>query len=796
MENYRKFHSAQVEFPDGIIGIMGPNGAGKSTLIEAISWVLYGNSSVDRTVKEGIKRAGAGPNEDCSVTIIFELGGVEYQVKRSMRGKNLKVDAELLGNGEVLASSERSVTSFVEKILGMDYRSFFHSVFARQRELSALSALTPADRKKLIVRMLDLDILQDVINDIRQDERDEKRDLQFINEQLLTPERRPKREVLNEEREKLEAELSALEQQLEAANLESRRLEEEWKKAKGHKEWTALKEEEYRKHDRRLSEKRKELEGLQQQRGILEKDLSALRIRLEALPDLEKKKEEYDELLRQRDAMEVGLRSHEERKSIRASLQRNEEGINRLERAIEESVNELTDLRNPQESLGTVTQNLAKIEEDIAAGLDQRSTIDYEVQSLRREIKDLSQKRAEVNELGAEGICPTCERVLGDHHRHLLNKLDEQNSNRATLLKSREEELGILEERLGVEQRRQKILEERKEKLQVEVKRVEWLDASLHDSKSELEELVERKKQLEDRLSALGDDDFDERTFANIKNRISDLRADVNEFQALSGESSRLPNLESRQKELESGIEKRERELQSIQAELTAVGYQEGDYRKALDMYEKALKAREAGYAEVSRKVGAIEHIRQRISDKDAAIADIARMEKSVEGRTKRVEELATLKHVMEDFKQNVTERISPTLSEISSDLFVTMTDSKYGGIEIDDNYDMEIYDGGEKYPVSRFSGGEGDLANLCLRLAISRVLADRSGNDINILILDEIFGSQDQMRKRAIMSTLNHLEKQFHQIILISHIDDTKDLMSNVITIKELDDGTSTVVA
>ena len=102
MENYRKFHSAQVEFPDGIIGIMGPNGAGKSTLIEAISWVLYGNSSVDRTVKEGIKRAGAGPNEDCSVTIIFELGGVEYQVKRSMRGKNLKVDAELLGNGEVL----------------------------------------------------------------------------------------------------------------------------------------------------------------------------------------------------------------------------------------------------------------------------------------------------------------------------------------------------------------------------------------------------------------------------------------------------------------------------------------------------------------------------------------------------------------------------------------------------------------------------------------------------------------------------------------------------------------------
>ncbi len=107
----------------------------------------------------------------------------------------------------------------------------------------------------------------------------------------------------------------------------------------------------------------------------------------------------------------------------------------------------------------------------------------------------------------------------------------------------------------------------------------------------------------------------------------------------------------------------------------------------------------------------------------------------------------------------------------------------------------MQIYDGGEKVPRSAASPvGEGDLANLCLRLAISRLLADRSGNDINFLILDEIFGSQDQVRKRNIMTSLNQLEKQFHQIILITHIDDTKDLMNSVITVKELEDGTSTV--
>ena len=172
----------------------------------------------------------------------------------------------------------------------------------------------------------------------------------------------------------------------------------------------------------------------------------------------------------------------------------------------------------------------------------------------------------------------------------------------------------------------------------------------------------------------------------------------------------------------------------------------------------------------------------------------ILEIERGIAERARAVEHLATLERVMIDFKQNIMDRIVPTLSETSSQLFSDMTDSRYGGIELDEDYEMHIYDGRDKYPLSRFSGGESDLANLSLRLAISRALADRSGNDINFLILDEIFGSQDQVRKRNIMGTLNRLEGQFQQIILISHIDDTKDLMSNVITIRELEDGTSAI--
>jgi exonuclease SbcC len=82
LNNYRRFRHARIEFPDGVIGIMGPNGAGKSTLIEAISWALYGNRSESRNGRDGIKRSGAGAHEDCSVELEFELGRVQYRLRR------------------------------------------------------------------------------------------------------------------------------------------------------------------------------------------------------------------------------------------------------------------------------------------------------------------------------------------------------------------------------------------------------------------------------------------------------------------------------------------------------------------------------------------------------------------------------------------------------------------------------------------------------------------------------------------------------------------------------------------
>ena len=82
----------------------------------------------------------------------------------------------------------------------------------------------------------------------------------------------------------------------------------------------------------------------------------------------------------------------------------------------------------------------------------------------------------------------------------------------------------------------------------------------------------------------------------------------------------------------------------------------------------------------------------------------------------------------------------------------------------------------------------------MCLRLAISEVITERVGGVFNFIILDEIFGSQDKIRRQNIMKSLNTLSSKFRQIFLITHIDDVKNDMENIIQVFENENGISLI--
>ena len=115
-----------------------------------------------------------------------------------------------------------------------------------------------------------------------------------------------------------------------------------------------------------------------------------------------------------------------------------------------------------------------------------------------------------------------------------------------------------------------------------------------------------------------------------------------------------------------------------------------------------------------------------------------------------------------------------PEISDLASRYIRELTEGRYTEFELDDDYQIVLLQDGIPKPV--ISGGEEDLANLVLRLAISEMIAERAGQPFSVLVLDEVFGSLDEARRENVVGLLKRLPDRFEQIILITHIEGMLD--------------------
>jgi len=182
LENFKRYTSFDIEFGEGLIGIIGKNGSGKSTLFEAILFALYGELR-NKKFKEVIRNASASDKDAVLVELDFEFEGMAYKVIREFRGKALSANAKLYKNGELTTSGAREVTIAITKLTKMSKDAFLHTLFASQKELTSLSTLKNEDRKKMIRKLLGLEKIDFVENELIEKSRELKRE-QGVREDL------------------------------------------------------------------------------------------------------------------------------------------------------------------------------------------------------------------------------------------------------------------------------------------------------------------------------------------------------------------------------------------------------------------------------------------------------------------------------------------------------------------------------------------------------------------------------------------------------------------------------------
>jgi len=323
----------------------------------------------------------------------------------------------------------------------------------------------------------------------------------------------------------------------------------------------------------------------------------------------------------------------------------------------------------------------------------------------------------------------------------------------------------------------------------------------LEQAQSERENLLTRLSQSQttlqnfqktfEELSALA---YQAEYHRQLQEELQAAEKKKEEYLQISERIKILPDLEKKIKDMQDRKSAAEGELKELCQRLRELNFDAAEYQKQ----EKVLdeKRKNLHYSELSLK-----DLRYTSS---TLAADIKQREEKIKenqlfGRQiQELEEqrkyLEKLDLVMSDFKVHLIGRIRPALSRITRELVGEMTEGKYSEIELDQNYDIYIYEQGQKFGLERFSGGEKDLANLCLRLAISLLITQSAGTEFSFIVLDEIFGSQDQQRKENILKALGNLRNRFRQIFLITHIDDIKDHVESLLHVIENPDGTSRI--
>ena len=140
------------------------------------------------------------------------------------------------------------------------------------------------------------------------------------------------------------------------------------------------------------------------------------------------------------------------------------------------------------------------------------------------------------------------------------------------------------------------------------------------------------------------------------------------------------------------------------------------------------------------------------------------------------------LDRALTDLRTDLNAELRPDLSDLASRFLNDVSNGRYNDLELDEDYRTTITEDGELKPV--ISSGEEDIANLALRLAISQMIAERAGQPLSLLILDEIFGSLDEQRRIGAVNLLRALGDRFPQVILITHVESMRDTFDRTIRV------------
>ncbi len=420
--------------------IQGRTGAGKTSLIDAITFALYGK--VPRYGSQDAKKLVLTRGErELRVSLDFSVRGKNYRIERYYRTFPEESVVRVYEGGKRLNVKAREVEKWVEKISGIDYRTFTKVILLPQGEFDRFLKDT-RERKNILINLIDLSELERVRELASETYRSLEGELKGLKTEIqslgdLTPEKlsalqkelkekeeraEHQRELLRkleeelrlaEEKESLERELSETERKLSELLEREKHIEELKKKLEVSRRVAPyvpvaerIKDLETRRREEKL-----EKEKLEKELRLLEEELRAVQEKKEVL---QKELEELEKKAGEKDGIKLTLGEIERLKGILRELNAFEEEKKELEgklRALREREGELQErvsrgtgyVKEVREELEKVKKAFSEEEylklksgEVLLKELEKRERVysqkEEELEALRQNLSELTRK--------------------------------------------------------------------------------------------------------------------------------------------------------------------------------------------------------------------------------------------------------------------------------------------------------------------------------------------------------------------------------------------------------------------
>ena len=822
--------------------LCGDNGHGKSALLDAITFALWGSSRLGERNHDDLIHKG---QRNMYVDLEFESAGDRYRVvrRRTSRRSQGVTDLQLFIQNEsggwlaVTGNTVRDTQELITERIRLDHETFVNTAFLRQGDADHFTTSSPSDRKRILAEVLDLSYYDRLEGMARERSSDLRARAQRLESEIEVREREAaRRPGLESDLVKVSGRIGAIGSQLSAARSELEESSRAVAKLEGKKmEIDGL--------TPRLAElgvQAREAGERAAQYGKKVRTTEALIVREPEIEDGYKRllsaqreegrltqalvsKSRLDGLLAEQERVIAveGQRLAARREQLEATekeLSAKSNGAPALERALAEQEPE-------RERLASMERRIEDRRTEMQAMESKAAALNSENERHRQTTKDTRQKFDLLD--AGEAECPLCGQGLeADGREHLRAEYEALGRTAAAAYRANTGELNDLERRgrgLRSEtqrlesdfRRKQQEIHSRESNLQRDLKEAEDAGARLGPVLDKLAEVSARiesgdfareargeVESLRGEIAGLGYDGAAHKAAQVSVRELGPFGEQRQQLEAVKGQiewdRAQLGQAESDSERLRGELEEMESRRKRLAAEVE--GLPEAEARRA--GHDRRREVLDGSLSSARVEKGVIEEAISRCERLAGEVVNLKRQRASCLREESLYQELA-LAFGRNGIQALIIEDAIPQLDSDANELLGRLTDNRMslrleltegrrvrGTGASSEEMRINIADEMGTRAYETFSGGEAFRINFALRIALSRLLARRSGAPLPVLFIDEGFGSQDASGQQRLVEAIQSIRSDFDKIIVITHIESIKEAFDTRIQVEKTEMG------